>query len=212
MGPKDVDFLVENYDSSVAMITKILKKTKRAKIKKNKKEVMEYVQEFLDSYNFLMTGEKKTPKQDITDVYNLSYLKCDYDPERLLKDLRVYIDKKEKNELGADVKGVNALLQGEAGLGKTALVQYIAKTLGKKLLKKPASELLSMWVGGCHAKGQGILMYNGTIKKVEAFREAELMGTDSKPREVLTFGRGRTNPMSLFLSKENLLRSMRIIY
>ena len=45
---------------------------------------------------------------------------------------------------------------------------------------------------GCHAKGQGILMYDGTIKKVEDIVVGDkLMGPDSGPREVLKLIRGR---------------------
>lgn len=44
---------------------------------------------------------------------------------------------------------------------------------------------------GCHAKGQGILMYNGSIKKVEDIVVGDqLMGPDSKPRNVLQLCRG----------------------
>jgi len=45
---------------------------------------------------------------------------------------------------------------------------------------------------GCHAKGQGILMYDGTIKKVEDIVVSDkLMGPDSNPRTVLELKRGR---------------------
>ena len=45
---------------------------------------------------------------------------------------------------------------------------------------------------GCHAKGQGILMYDGSIKKVEDIVVGDLlMGPNSKPREVLRLIRGR---------------------
>lgn len=44
---------------------------------------------------------------------------------------------------------------------------------------------------GCHAKGQGILMYDGTIKKVEEIQVGDkLMGDDSTPRNVLRLKRG----------------------
>jgi hypothetical protein len=43
----------------------------------------------------------------------------------------------------------------------------------------------------CHAKGQGILMYDGTIKKVENIQIGDLlMGPDSTPREVLKLHSG----------------------
>lgn len=45
---------------------------------------------------------------------------------------------------------------------------------------------------GCHAKGTEILMYDGSIKKVEKVIVGDkLMGPDSKPRTVLRLARGR---------------------
>lgn len=46
--------------------------------------------------------------------------------------------------------------------------------------------------GKCHARGTEILMYDGTIKKVEDIIEGDLlMGSDSTPRTVLSLCRGR---------------------
>jgi hypothetical protein len=46
--------------------------------------------------------------------------------------------------------------------------------------------------GKCHAKGQGIIMYDGTVKKVEDIQVGDLlMGPDSTPRKVLELARGR---------------------
>lgn len=45
---------------------------------------------------------------------------------------------------------------------------------------------------GCHAKGQGILLYSGEIRSVEAIEVGDLlMGPDSRPRKVLQLCRGR---------------------
>jgi len=44
---------------------------------------------------------------------------------------------------------------------------------------------------GCHRRGQGILMFDGTIRRVEDIAVGDmLMGPDSKPREVLRLCRG----------------------
>lgn len=45
---------------------------------------------------------------------------------------------------------------------------------------------------GCHARGTGIIMYNGTVKKIEDIEVGdELMGPDNKKRKVLKLIRGR---------------------
>jgi hypothetical protein len=44
---------------------------------------------------------------------------------------------------------------------------------------------------GCHEVGQGILMYDGTVKAVECVQAGDLlMGPDSQPRLVLRLHRG----------------------
>lgn len=51
---------------------------------------------------------------------------------------------------------------------------------------------------GCHRKGQGILMYDGSIKKVEDIKIGDqLMGPDSKPRNVLGLCRGKENMIEI---------------
>lgn len=46
--------------------------------------------------------------------------------------------------------------------------------------------------GKCHARGTGIIMYDGSIKKIELIKPGdEVMGIDSKPRKVLRIGKGK---------------------
>lgn len=45
---------------------------------------------------------------------------------------------------------------------------------------------------GCHAKGQGVMMFDGSIRKVETIKVGDyLMGADGNPRRVLALCRGR---------------------
>jgi hypothetical protein len=56
-----------------------------------------------------------------------------------------------------------------------------------------SSGILALPTGGgkCHGKGTKILMYDGSIKNVEDIKVGEqLMGPDSKPRNVLSLARG----------------------
>jgi lon-related putative ATP-dependent protease len=66
---------------------------------------------------------------------------------------------------------------------------------GKILKERPPISCLfvgSPGTGKCYAKGTDILMYDGTIKKVEDVKVGDLlMGPDSKPRRVLSVTRGR---------------------
>lgn len=55
---------------------------------------------------------------------------------------------------------------------------------------------------GCHAKGTGIVMYDGSVKQVEDIRVGDrLMGPDSKPRTVLGLCRGREKMFRITPSK-----------
>lgn len=55
---------------------------------------------------------------------------------------------------------------------------------------------------GCHAKGTEILMFDGSIKKVEDVKIGDkLMGPDSKSRTVLNLARGRENMYEIIPTK-----------
>jgi superfamily II DNA or RNA helicase len=57
---------------------------------------------------------------------------------------------------------------------------------------KAAWRQLGVLPTGCHAKGQGILLYDGRIVNVEDIAVGDmLMGPDSQPRQVLALARGR---------------------
>lgn len=58
------------------------------------------------------------------------------------------------------------------------------------------------WPTGCHAKGTPILMYDGSIKKVEDVRVNDfLMGPDSLPRKVLNLARGKETMIKIIPTK-----------
>jgi transitional endoplasmic reticulum ATPase len=71
--------------------------------------------------------------------YDLSYVNVDIDLRILAEALR-----KRPNS--------NVCLYGPPGTGKTALVHWLAETLGKPLLNKRASDLLGMYVGQTEAR------------------------------------------------------------
>lgn len=63
-----------------------------------------------------------------------------------------------------------------------------------------------IYAGGtnCHRKGQGILMYDGTIKKVEDIIVGEqIMGPDSTPRNILSLARGIDDMVEITPNKGN---------
>ena len=64
-----------------------------------------------------------------------------------------------------------------------SIFNYFTTNSGNPVLALPT---------GCHSAGHGILMYDGSIKKVEEVIVGDLlMGPDSQPRKVLNLARGR---------------------
>ncbi|MBZ0266255.1 hypothetical protein K8I28_16480 [bacterium] len=64
-----------------------------------------------------------------------------------------------------------------------AIYDYFESKHGNPLVVSPT---------GCHAKGTGVLMYDGKIKAVEDVQPGDrLLGPDSTPRKVLRLYRGR---------------------
>ncbi len=64
-----------------------------------------------------------------------------------------------------------------------SIYDYFATKQGNPVVAMPT---------GCHAAGHGILLHDGSVKKVEDIRVGEyLMGPDSLPRCVLALARGR---------------------
>lgn len=61
-----------------------------------------------------------------------------------------------------------------------------------KMWRQGARRLLITAATGCHARGQGIIMFDGTVRAVESICVGDqLMGPDSTPRRVLALARGR---------------------
>src|SRR5690606_20441521 len=69
---------------------------------------------------------------------------------------------------------------------------FYVKLLLASFLDGRITENFLIWTGsGCHAKGTKILMYDGSIKKVENIKIGDkLMGDDSKSRYVNKLFRG----------------------
>ncbi len=68
-----------------------------------------------------------------------------------------------------------------------------SKQQTKQAVKKSFREQLQAKIGSsnCHRKGQGILMFDGSIKNVEDVNVGDqIMGPDSMPRNVLSLSRG----------------------
>jgi len=107
-------------------------------------------------------GHNKCKHEDVVEAKPIKF-------EDLVDDFKTYVKNIEKNTITTGLKDLDA----HVFLSTGANVGIIG-------------------AAGCHAKDTGILMYNGTIKKVQDVVLGDLlMGPDSKPREVLKLRRGK---------------------
>ncbi|MBC7539815.1 MAG: AAA family ATPase [Bacteriovorax sp.] len=92
-----------------------------------------------------MLGSKPLRLKSINSNYCIKGLNIDQSPATVIEQSRKILQKIESDE--SDIN-LNTLLYGPPGTGKTEFVKYLGQELGKEILLKRASDLLSMWVGG----------------------------------------------------------------
>lgn len=92
-----------------------------------------------------MLGSKPLRLKSINSNYCIKGLNIDQSPTTVIEQTRKILEKIENDD--GDIN-LNTLLYGPPGTGKTEFVKYLAQELGKEILLKRASDLLSMWVGG----------------------------------------------------------------
>lgn len=77
--------------------------------------------------------------------YCIKGLNIDQSPTMVIEQSKKIINTLDQDESDLNL---NTLLYGPPGTGKTEFVKYLGQELGKEILLKRASDLLSMWVGG----------------------------------------------------------------
>ena len=95
----------------------------------------------------LHTGKKTKKPFEIYKNYSLDYLNTDCDIKGVVENLKEFCKREKDDTLSKENHGVNLLFWGQPGTGKSCSVDYLAKVLKKKVVKKTASDLLSKWVG-----------------------------------------------------------------
>ena len=147
-----------------------------------KGELLRRVKSIFDANSRLITGT--VPFRTKTgSAYSVAALNTSVDATKIVEAISRYYDAEER---GLDLEtGLRILLYGESGTGKTEFARYIAETLGRPLLIKRASDILSPWVGVSEQQ------------VAEIFREAE------ETRSILLLDEAD----SFFSSRENATRN-----
>lgn len=100
----------------------------------DKQQALKLVEQTLDRSTSLL-GQKKTPARNILRTgYSLQWLNTDMPIEKL-------VDAVKRRPMGT------FCFYGAAGTGKSELARYMADQIGKPLLVKRASDIISKWVG-----------------------------------------------------------------
>ncbi len=107
------------------------------------------VRSLFESNVRLLTGSLP-PRAETNPAYTMEALNVSVPAERLLASVRRAIQRAEARESGGAPReraGLRFLFHGQSGTGKTEFARFIAEELGKPLLIKRASDILSPWVG-----------------------------------------------------------------
>jgi len=92
------------------------------------------IEQTLDRSMTLLNQKRQPPRNAISTGYDLQFLNTDSEPHQLLRGL-------------SRSPSANVCFYGPPGTGKTELARFIADELGKPLMVRRASDILSMWVG-----------------------------------------------------------------
>ena len=98
----------------------------------------------LESNAILLNGQAKM-RQKAKEQYDISILNSTIPAQEILemvKNAKLYAEQNPSAD-----NGIRMLFYGLSGTGKTEFARFIAQTLGKKILIKRASDILSKWVG-----------------------------------------------------------------
>jgi AAA+ superfamily predicted ATPase len=167
---EDASLLARKYDVNVGGMDIALRNYRR--IVKGRKGIpkgsakAEIIDSILAPHINLVGGLRKKGANDPVSGYSLEGLniKGDFPIGRTFDILKNFAKSLEEKGERTPARNMNLLLNGAPGTGKTQFARFIAHELGRPLVSKKGSDLLSMWVGGSEKNIR------------EAFSEAESDG------------------------------------
>ena len=145
----DIDALAAKYTTSAGGIAMVLKNLKA--MSPAVEEVPQLLENLMKPHCELMGGvtvdDLMLPAKDYSlDGLNI---KGDIGLSQISEAVGGFLREAESGGSSAtDRPRMNILLWGSPGTGKTEFVKYLARKVGRKVVVKMGSDLLSMWVGG----------------------------------------------------------------
>ena len=95
--------------------------------------------------SLLLNGKKKKMRDKVKAEYDLRVLNASMNPKEIVSMVQNAAKFAEKNKNTEN--GIRMLFYGLSGTGKTELARYIAEQLGKEIILRRPSDILSKWVG-----------------------------------------------------------------
>ena len=111
---------------------------------KEEETLLRKVQIVMKENSLLLNGKSKM-RDTVKAEYDPKVLNASMDPLKIIEMVQNAAKFAEK-EKGSE-SGVRMLFYGLSGTGKTELARYISEQLGKQIILKRASDILSCWVG-----------------------------------------------------------------
>ena len=111
---------------------------------KEEETLLRKVQIVMKENSLLLNGKSKM-RDTVKAEYDPKVLNASMDPLKIVEMVQNAAKFAEK-EKGTE-SGVRMLFYGLSGTGKTELARYISEQLGKQIILKRASDILSCWVG-----------------------------------------------------------------
>ena len=128
-----IERLAANEDITPAQFERAAKVAKTGS-PKNKDKARELVEQVLERSTSLL-GQRRTPNRNVVRTsYSLEWLNTDLQIDKLVEGIK----RRPKGTF---------CFYGAAGTGKSELARYMSEQIGKPLIMKRASDILSPWVG-----------------------------------------------------------------
>lgn len=140
---KDVQKLFNKYKISSKSVDNVIR-TIQCIGSGTPETVLKDAATILQEKSKLMYGAPKM-RSTVNSAYDISVLQTSIDAGRIVSMIENARKFSEKNKCSEN--GIRMLFYGLSGTGKTEYARYIGETLGKKILLKRASDILSKYVG-----------------------------------------------------------------
>ena len=136
--------MLEKYHLTGQSVENIVK-TIDAMECKDEETLLKKADTVMKENSLLLNGKKKKMRDKVKAEYDLRVLNASMNPNEIVSMVQNAAKYAEKNKNTEN--GIRMLFYGLSGTGKTELARYIAEQLGKEIILRRPSDILSKWVG-----------------------------------------------------------------